>query len=140
MPEGADFEALPAAQRSGRAGCGSGVGQLMCDGPAAHGGRVHFQVQAAMDFGGGKAIRSGRSGREELAQERFDLGGPVRCMIATGRAGSPAVWVLVSGGAEVIGIQLVEARAAQPKHLGGGHSGDFTATERGQNFTNQRST
>ena len=79
------------------------------DGPAADGRRVHFQAGAAMHFGGGKAIRSGRFGRAEFAQERFNVVRPMRSMIAAGNTGRPGILLMVGGGAQVVGIKLVEA-------------------------------
>jgi hypothetical protein len=40
------------------------------------------ETEAAVDFGGGAAIRRRRFGGEQFAQERFDGGGPDRRMIA----------------------------------------------------------
>lgn len=55
LPERADFEALPAADRGGRTRRGGGMRQLVGDGPAAHGGGIKVEPEAAVDFGGGRA-------------------------------------------------------------------------------------
>lgn len=50
LPERANFKALPAANRSGKAARGRGVSQRIGDGPPADGGWVDWEAKAAMNF------------------------------------------------------------------------------------------
>lgn len=137
LPERAGFEALPAAERGGRARGGDGMGELVGDGPAAHGGGIDLAAQAAVDFGGGAAIGRGGLGGEQFAQERLDAGGPGRRVIAAGSAGRPEGCRRAGGGAEIIGIEFVEAGAAQTELFGGAGGGNFVAAEGGEQFADQ---
>lgn len=46
------------------------MSQWVGEGPAPHGGGIDLDAQAAVDFGGGAAIRRGRLGGEEFADQR----------------------------------------------------------------------
>jgi hypothetical protein len=112
LPERADFQALPATDRGGWARGGCGMRQLVGDGPAAHGGGINVETEAAVDFGGGAAIRRGWLGGEQFAQERLDAGGPDGRVIAARSAGRPERRLRARDGAEIIGVEFVEAGAA----------------------------
>jgi len=137
LPKRADFQALPAAHRGGRARCGEGVSQMMSQGPAAHGGGVDPDAQAAVDFGGGEAIGRGRLGGEQFAQEGFGTVGPDRRVVPAGNARRPTVLVVMRGGTEIIGIQFVEASATQAEFIRGGAGRDLVAAESSQDFADQ---
>ena len=111
--------------------------QLVGDGPAAHGGGINLETETAVDFGGGAAIRRGRFGGEQFAQERLDASGPVRRVIAARSARRPERCRRVGGGVEIIGVELVEAGAAEAEFFGGDGGGDFVATESGEEFADQ---
>lgn len=140
LPERADLQALPAADRGGRARRGGGMSQLVSQGPAAHRGRIDLDAQAAVDFGGGAAIRRGRFGREQFAQEGFDAGGPVGSVVAARGAGRPELRLLARECAEIIAVEFVEAGATQAELIGGDCGGDFVAAEGGEEFADQRRT
>ena len=140
LPEGADFQALPAAQRSGRTWGREWMVQVLCDGPATHGGGINEEAQPTMDFGGGAAIRGGRFGREQLAQERCGAVRPVGSVITPGGSRHPAVLVVVCDAPQIIAVEFVEAGAAQAELVRSGEGGDFIAAESGEDFTDQRST
>ncbi|TNC94765.1 MAG: hypothetical protein FD118_4209 [Rhodocyclaceae bacterium] len=139
LPERADFQALPAADRGGRARRRSGMRQLMGEGPAAHGGGIDLEAQTAVDFGGGAAIGGRRLGGEQFAQERLDASGPVRRVIAARGAGRPERHLRAREGVEIIGVELVEAGAAEAEFFGGDGGADFVAAERGEDFADQGS-
>ena len=98
---------------------------MVGDGPAAHGGGINLETETAVDFGGGAAIRRGRFGGEQFAQERLDASGPVRRVIAARSARRPERCRRVGGGVEIIGVELVEAGAAEAEFYDGdGDEGD----------------
>ena len=137
LPERPDLQTLPAAQRSRRTRRWEWMGKLLCDGPAAHGGRIDLKVQAAMDFGGGTAIGRGRAGGEQFAQERRGAARPVRGVIAAGGTRSPVLGRVTGDGAQVVTVEFVEARAAAAEFGGGADGGDFVAAEGGEDFADQ---
>ena len=139
LPERTDFEALPAADRGGRARSWGGMRQLVGDGPAAHRSRVNVETEAAVDFGGGAAIGRGWFRGEQFAQERLDAGGPDGRVIAARSAGRPERRLRARSGAEIIGVEFVEAGAAEAEFFGGDGSGDFVAAESGEEFADQGS-
>jgi hypothetical protein len=109
LPEGTDFGALPAADwRAGFFGRFGGR-ELMLEGETPDGGRVEGELETAEDFAGGKAVTGGRTRGQELAQQRLDGGRPGRGMIAAGTRGFPAVGAASGTGAEIIGVEFVEA-------------------------------
>ena len=137
LPERADFEALPAAPRGGWARGREGVSELMSEGPAAHGGRIDLDAQAAEDFGGSTAVGRGRLGREQFAQERFGAVGPVRSVVAAGGSRRPARRVRSSRGAQIVAVEFVEACATQTELIRGDGGGDLVAAEGGEEFADQ---
>ena len=139
LPERANLQALPAAHRSRRARHWQGMRQVLSDGPAAHGGRVEAEAQAAMHFGSGAAIGRGRAGREELAQKGFEATRPVLSVITARGTRRPAVFVVAGNGAQVVAVKFVEARAPKAEFSGGRDGRDFVAPEGGEHFADQRS-
>ena len=139
LPERADLQALPAAQRSGRARRWQGMSQVLGDGPAAHGGGIEAEAQATMHFGGGAAIGRGRFGGEQLAQECRDAVGPVRGVVAARSSRRPAVFVVAGNGAQIVAVEFVEASATEAEFICGRDGRDFVAPEGGENFADQRS-
>lgn len=139
LPERAGLEALPAAQRGGRAWGREGMSQVVGEGPAPHGGGVELAAQTAMHFGGGAAVGRRWFGAEQLAQQRLGAGRPVWGVVPAGGSGRPAVLVVAGGGAEVVGVEFVEAGAAQAELIGGEDGGEFVATEGSEDFADQGS-
>ncbi len=139
LPQGADLRALPAAHGSlwsfGRLGWSEAVGQ----GEAADGGRIKGDLAAAQDFAGGEAVAGGRAGAEELAQERLDLCGPGRRMVAARSARLPEVAAPCRAGAEIVPIEFVKARAAQSQSLRARAGGQFAGPEGAEDFADERS-
>ena len=115
------------------------MGQALRDGPAAHGGGVEEEAQAAMDFGGGAAIGRGRFGGEQLAQKRLGAVGPVRGVVAARGARRPAVFVVAGDSAQIVAVEFVEASATEAEFICGRDGRDFVATEGGEDFADQRS-
>ena len=138
LPEFADLGTLPAADGRGDGGVGFGVSQMVFEGPAADLGAVEGEVAQAQDFAGGEAV-AGRRGRgEAFAQEGEDFRWPVGGVIAAGAAGDPDGLLMVSTGAEVVGVEFVEASVGQPQ-LGGCRGGvELAGAETGQDVTDQR--
>jgi hypothetical protein len=60
-------------------------------------------------------------------------------MIAAGDAGRPVLLPVVGSGAEIIGVEFVEASAAQMESAHGDGSGEETLAELGEEETDQRS-
>jgi hypothetical protein len=60
-------------------------------------------------------------------------------MIATGEAGRPGVGLTLSAGAEVIGVEFVEAGAGQTEFAGGGTSAEKASAVTVEEMTDQRS-
>lgn len=113
LPKRADLAALPAAH--GRLGfaCGLGRGEAVKAGETADGGGIEVEAEAAHYLAGGKTVAGGRAAGEELAQEGSHLWGPRRGMIAARGAWQPGTLAALSAGAQIIGVELVEASAAQ---------------------------
>lgn len=120
LPEGAVIAGLPASDRFGR-GFVAGVGsQLVGERPAADAGAVGGEVQAAMEFTGDGAVGAGRFGGEEFGDQRDDFGGPLRMVVAARTACGPGVGQAGGAGAQVIGVEFVEAGTGQSQFAGRG--------------------
>lgn len=115
------------------------MGQLVGHGPAAHGGRIDPDAQAAMDLGGGEMIGRGRTGREQPAEERSDACGPVRGVVAAGGAMSPAVFLMPCGRAEIAGVEFVEVGAAQNEPFSRSDGRDLVPAKSSEDYSDQRS-
>ena len=139
LPERADFQALPAAHRGGRARAGQGMSQVLGEGPTADGGGIDALAQTAQHFGSGAAIGRRRLGGEELAQERRGARRPVRGVVAARGAGRPAVLLVAGGSAQIIGVEFVEASATQTELRGGRDRRDCAVPEGGEHGADQRS-
>ena len=139
MPEGAIVAGLPALDGFG-SGLGAGVGgQLVLAGPAADTGAVGLEVQAAVQFAGGGAVRGGRLGRQELGEQREDSVGPGGMMVAAGAAGRPGLDVALGAGAQIVGVEFVEAGAGQAQFGGGGARGEWPGAMVGQEVADEGS-
>jgi hypothetical protein len=79
-------------------------------------------AEAALNLTGGETIVGRRARGEQLAQERLDLCGPGRSMIAARSPGNPGALAAGRTGTQIIGIELVEACApeAQLRRRSGG--------------------
>jgi hypothetical protein len=139
LPEGAIVAGLPAFDGLGR-GLVAGVGgQMVLDGPAADTGAVGLEVQAAVQFAGGGAVRGGRFGRKELGEQRQDNVGPDGMMVAAGAAGRPGIGVALGAGAKIVGVEFVEAGAGQAQFGSGGARGEWPGAMVGQEVTDEGS-
>jgi hypothetical protein len=139
LPEGAVVAGLPAADGLGR-GLVAGVGgQFVFKSPAADAGAVGLEVQAAVQFAGGGAIRGGRFGRQELGEQCADRVGPGGMMVAAGAAGCPGLGVPLSAGTQIVGVEFVEAGAGQAQFGGGGTRGEVPGAMVGQEVTDEGS-
>jgi hypothetical protein len=137
LPERAVVACLPAFDGFAyRFVAGVGV-ELMSDGPATDTGTVGFEVEAAMEFTGNGTVGGGWFGREEFGDEGGDFGRPVRVMIPTGEPGRPGFGRTLSAGAEVIGVEFVEAGAGQPEFTGGGASAEMAGAMTVEEMTDQ---
>ena len=59
-------------------------------------------------------------------------------MIATGETGRPGIGLTMSAGAEVIGVEFVEAGAGQTEFAGGGTSAEQAGAMTVEEMTDQR--
>jgi hypothetical protein len=99
---------------------------------------IHFEIAKAQDFAGGEAVVGGRSGSQTFAEEREDLGWPLRSMVAAGVAREPKGFLLVSASAQIIGVEFVETTAGEVEFGGGGVGVQLLRAEAGQDVTDQR--
>ena len=119
LPERADFGTLPAPHGSAWLAGRLGRGELMLQRKSADGGRIELEVKSAQHFARGKAIAGGRLSGEQLAEQGLHLGRPRSNMIPARTRRFPALGLACGTGAEVISVQLIEARPAQVQSLGG---------------------
>ena len=138
LPEFADLGALPAADGGGGFALGVGRGELVFEGPTADLGAIHFEITEAQDFAGGEAVVGGRSGSQTFAQEREGFGWPLRGMVAAGVAGEPKGFLMVSAGAKIIGVELVETTAGEFEFGGRSVGVELLRAEAGQDVADQR--
>lgn len=139
LPEGTVVTGLPASDGLGR-GLVAGVGgQPVFEGPAADAGAVGLEVQAAVQFAGGGAVRGGRLGGQELGEQRADLVRPGGMMVAAGAAGRPGIGVALGAGAQIVGVEFVEAGAGQAQFGGGSARGEVPGAMVGQEVTDEGS-
>ena len=137
LPERADLAALPAADGGAWLGRGLFGGEAVGEGEAADGGRIELVIEAAFDLAGGGAVAGRRAGREQLAQQRLDLDRPGCSVIAAGDAGQPARGLATRAGAEVVGVELVEASASDAEFGGGGRGAQLIGAEGGKDFADE---
>jgi hypothetical protein len=100
---------------------------LVFDGPAADAGAVGFEVEAAEQFAGDGAVGARRFGREEFGDQGGDFSGPFRMMIAARESGRPDLRVAGSAGAEILGVEFIEAGTSQPQFAGGSAGADLAS-------------
>ena len=119
LPEFADLSALPAAHGCQNFFGRDGMGELVCECPAADLGAVEFEGVQAQGFGGGEAVRArGRAG-QPLAKKFDDGWRPSGGMIATGSAGRPELLWLADARGVVSGGQSVKAAGRETELRGG---------------------
>jgi len=118
LPEGAVIAGLPAFDGFGL-DLVAGVGrQLVFEGPATDAGAIGLEVEPAVEFAGDGAVGARRFGGEEFGARGGDFGGPLRVMVTPRTLRSPSVGVTRRGGAEVIGVELIETGPGQSQFLG----------------------
>ena len=109
LPEFAGLRALPAAHGSADAFGRDGMGEFVCDGPAADLGAVELEGVQPEGFGSGEAIWTRGRASQALFEEVDDGLGPRGGMVPARSAGRP-VGALLSGARRVVnGGQSVEA-------------------------------
>ena len=138
LPEGTQIAGLPAFDGFGRGFVAGVGGELVFDGPAADAGAVGFEVEAAVEFAGGGAVGGGRFGGEQFGEQGGDFGGPVRVMIAAGKAGRPNLGLTLGAGAEVLAVKFVEAAGLMPSSSGGCAAESCAGAMAGQEVTDER--
>ena len=109
LPERAVVAGLPAFDGFGRTFEASIWGQVILDGPAPDTGAVGLELEATEEFAGDGTVGTRRFGGEEFGDEGGDVRGPVWMMISAGKSGRPSVGIAMGAGAEVSGVQFVEA-------------------------------
>ena len=88
-----------------------------------------MEAQAALNLAGGEAVAGGWTRGEPLAQERFDLGGPGRGMVAARGARHPGKLAAGGAGAQIVGVEFIEASAPEAEFGGGGYGTDLPGTK-----------
>jgi len=111
LPELADLLGLPAAHGLARLGTGRD-GQTVFQGKAPDGGAVQLEMEAAHHLGGDQAVGTRRPGFEQARDQGGGGRGPRLAMVAAGAARRPTVSLSPGAGAQIAGIDAVEAAAA----------------------------
>lgn len=109
LPECAVVAGLPAFDGFGDAFEASVGGQVILDGPAPDAGAVGLELEATEEFAGDGTVGARRFGGEKFGDEGGDVRGPVWMMIAAGKSGRPSIGLAMGAGAEVSGVQFIEA-------------------------------
>jgi hypothetical protein len=120
LPEGTVVTGLPAFNGLGRSLVAGVRGQVVLERPAANTGAVGLEVEAAVQFTGGSAIRRGWFTGKEPGQQSVHLGRPVGVMVSSGSARRPSGVQALSAGAQVVGTELVEPTGMDIQFQGGG--------------------
>lgn len=137
LPDGAFGAGLPAFDGLGDRFV-TGVGcEVVCDGPAADGGAVGLEGEAAEQFAGASAVGGWRFGGEKFFEQGAGFVGPAGMVIAAGESGRPGAGLSSSAGAEVIRVEFVESGTRQPEFAGGGACGEFAAAMSGEDVTDE---
>lgn len=135
LPQFTDLAALPAPDRSGRAAIGSGVGQVVLDGPTADLGAIDFELAVAEPLAGREAGGGWWFALEPFVQERLDLIGPRAGMITSGKWRRPSGLLVIGTGLEVVTVKLVEAAAGKAQSGGGNFDFESAGAESSQQMT-----
>jgi len=119
LPEFTDLRALPAAHRGQDFLGRDGMGELVCQRPAADLSAVEFEGVQAEGFGSGEAVRTrGRAGQPFFEQVQDGLR-PSGGVIAPGSARRPEGWLFASTRGVVSGGDRVEPAAGEAELAGG---------------------
>ena len=105
--------------------------------PAPDAGTVGQEMAAAVEFAGTGAVRRGRLGGKERAEQGGHFGRPVRIVVATGTAWGPSVGLAVSTSLEVLGIELIEAATRETQFPSDGLGVELARTKAGQKVANE---
>lgn len=138
LPEGAVVAGLPALDGFGRGFVAGVGGELVFAGPAADAGAVGFEVEAAVEFAGDGAVGAGGFGGEEFGGEGDGCLRPFGMMIAAGETRRPGIRAALRAGAEVFGVEFVEAGTGQAQFLGGGAGADLAGAITLEQMTDER--
>jgi hypothetical protein len=137
LPELAEVAALPAADR----GCGAvirfGMSEVMLDGPAADLSSVHAEVALTEHLAASEAVGGRGFTAEHFAQERVNLGRPVRRMIASGGARGPGGLLMMGTRLKVVAVELIEPGAPQAQLFSGSGGLDAFVAEETQHMTDK---
>lgn len=139
LPEGTEFEGLPAASGGFGAWPRDIMGEAVGEGPATNARRIDLKLKAAKKLRGDEAIGGGRPGAEELAGERDDRLGPHARTIAAGETGGPLRGGVGGASAQEVGVELVEAGAADAEALSGKGGREAALAEGGEYLADQGS-
>jgi hypothetical protein len=138
LPECAVITGLPAFDGFG-GGFVAGVGsQMVFDGPAADAGAIGFEVEAAEEFAGDGAVGARRLGGEEFDGQGDGFGGPMGMVVTARESWRPGLRPAAGAGAEVIGVEFVEAGMGQSQFGGGGAGADLAGAETVKEVTDER--
>jgi hypothetical protein len=105
--------------------------ELVLERPAPDAGTVGQEMAAAVEFAGTGAVRRGRLGGKEGAEQGSHFGRPVRMVVATRTAWGPGIGLAVSASVEVSGIKLIEAATREAQFQSDGLSVELTSTKAG---------
>jgi hypothetical protein len=120
LPERPVVAGLPAFNGLRRSLVTGVRGQMVVERPAANTGAVGLEVEAAVQFTGGSAVRRGWFTGKEPGQQSMDRGWPVGVMVSAGSAWRPSSVQALSAGAQVVGTELVEPTEMDIQFKGGG--------------------
>jgi hypothetical protein len=138
LPECAVITGLPAFDGFG-GGFVAGVGsQMVFDGPTADAGAIGFEVEAEEEFAGDSAVSARRSGGEEFGGQGDGFGGPMGMVVAARESWGPGLGPTGGAGAEVIGVEFVEARTGQSQFGSGGAGANLAGAETVKEVTDER--
>jgi hypothetical protein len=139
LPELADLLRLPAPHGLWRFLVPGLRSAALSQRPAADAGAVDGEAVAAEQFGSGRAVGKRWRGREQTPQRVEHLGGPRRRMITARSPWAPALLAALGTGAQVFGVERVEAAAADLEFRGGFARRDLVAAEPSEHIADEGS-
>jgi len=117
-----------------------GIGcQLLHERPAADGSAIEFERMTAMHFRSGEAVGGRRAGTEQLAQQSEHRRRPLRETVAARTPRLPVALGTLGAGAQVGGVDLVEAAATEAQFRGCFACWQSLSSEPCQDITNEGS-
>ena len=92
---------------------------------------------AAVNLRSGEGVGSRRACAQEFVQQFADFGRPGRMMVAPGMTRRPSALAPLGSSAQIVGIEDVEATAAQAEFADGVRRGKVSLPEPGHNVANE---